>query len=669
MPTKSEVMWSMKELTMSLRARQLNKFDVVMGVSGRRGNGKCEIKGSKVLMSNGLFKNIEEVEIGDEVISPQEDGTFTYEKVLHTHSRFEKETYDICEATRSKRLLYSCAWNHEIPLYRVCSKRIRKDGKLTNKRIFGKKLCLKNAKNLSKHYTDSSHYTSFTSPALEFKNYKDLNIDPYSLGVFLGDGSFTDSLNITSSDFEIIEAISKTYPIMKVYNKSKNSAKMYRFSILGEFAKKLKLLDLRYKKSHNKFIPEEFLKTSIDYRLNLLAGLIDTDGFISKDNQITICTKSNKLAKDIERLVFSLGGYSLIRKVYKNCQSFKRKRLYYDISVQFKNPKIIPLKLKRKFQRLRIRKIDPRRIAIKSVRRKNGSMVYGFSISGKSKWYVTNNYMVTHNSTFIFKFFNYFKKEGFNQEKHQVYKRDDVMRLLGTQKFGFCWDDEAINSGYKRDFQNAGQKELIKIITNYRDNHNILASALPFFYSLDRDLRELVFIHIHIIERGLAVILMPLDDQIHATDPWDTKANIKIEEQENKRINKNPDNKFRYHRLTTFAGYLFFGDMTPKQRKKYEDIKQRKRDDVFNLERFKNDGENFMDKLYKSLLRGKLTKEGIFQVCDIENKKYSSITSILNRMLTDNGESKTVKDFLQQPLTKVFHNKTNGEISNIIPDL
>ena len=41
-------------------------------------------------------------------------------------------------------------------------------------------------------------------------------------------------------------------------------------------------------------------------------------------------------------------------------------------------------------------------------------------------------------STFIFKFFNSFKNKGFNPEKHQVYKRDDVMRLLGTQKFGFC---------------------------------------------------------------------------------------------------------------------------------------------------------------------------------------------------------------------------------------
>lgn len=272
-------------------------------------------------------------------------------------------------------------------------------------------------------------------------------------------------------------------------------------------------------------------------------------------------------------------------------------------------------------------------------------------------------------STAIFKLLNSFKKEGFNQEKHQVYKRDDVMRLLATQKFGFCWDDEAINSGYKRDFQNAGQKELIKMITNYRDNYNMLASALPFFYSLDRDLRELVFVHIHIIERGLAVILMPLDDQIHSADPWDTKANIKIEEQENRRTQKNPDNKFRYHRLTTFAGYLLFGDMTPKQRRKYEEIKQRKRGEVFKVEGFQDDGKNFMDKVYKILLEGKLTKDGIIQMCFIEGKKYSSVTSILNRMLTDNGETKTVKDFLQQPSNKVFHSKTNGEILNIIPDL
>ncbi len=667
MGSKSKIIWTLKELTTCIRQRQLNKYDANISVSGKRGDGKTEVKGSIVLMSNGSLKKIENIKVGDEVISPQEDGSFTYEKIIHTHSRFEKEIYDICEATRKNKLLYSCAWNHEIPLYRVCSKRIRTDGKLTDKRIFGKKLCIRNARALSKHYTLSSHYTSFTTPLIEFKDSKDLDIEPYCLGAWLGDGSFTDSLNIISDDLEIMEEISKYYPIINIHKKQNTGAKMYRFSIYGEFSKKLIKLGLRYKRSHNKFIPKEFLKTSKEFRLNLLAGLIDTDGFVSKNNQITMCTKSYQLAENIKDLVFSLGGYSLIRKIYKNCQSFKEKRLYYDVSVQFKNPKIIPLRLKRKFQRLRIRKIDPTRIAVKSVKRKKGEMVYGFSITGKSKWYITDNYMVTHNSTILFKIFNSFKKNGFNPEKHQEYSREKIVSLLANQKFGFCWDDEAINSGYKRDFQQKGQKEMIKILTNYRDNFNVIGSAIPFFYSLDKDLRELFYLHIHVIERGLAVLLMPIEASIHTTDPWDTKANIQVESRENARMKKNPNLKFRYHNFTTFVGYLYFGSMTPKQEKMYLGIKKRKRALSFGIE-VTPEKLDFNHKVYNALKEGKLTKEGLMQMCLTEGKKYSNITSSMNTMLKDAGEEKTMIQFFKD---RNQNNEGNGkkEINELLPDV
>ena len=188
----------------------------------------------------------------------------------------------------------------------------------------------------------------------------------------------------------------------------------------------------------------------------------------------------------------------------------------------------------------------------------------------------------TGKSTIIWKIFNSFKRFGFLQKKHQVYQREDVIDLLQNQTFSFCWDDEAINSGYKRDFQQKAQNDLIKIVTNYRDNFNIYASALPFFYTLDKGLRELIFCHIHVIERGFAVILMPLEDSIHSQDQWDTDANIKIEKRENKRIDRNPSLKFRYHKLTTFAGYIYFGDMTPKQRRIYESIKKQKRGEALN---------------------------------------------------------------------------------------
>lgn len=271
-------------------------------------------------------------------------------------------------------------------------------------------------------------------------------------------------------------------------------------------------------------------------------------------------------------------------------------------------------------------------------------------------------------STLLFKIFNSFSKQGFSSKKHQVYSQDDVINLLARQKFGFCWDDEAINSGYKRDFQHAGQKTLIKVVTNYRDNYNIYGSAIPFFYSLDKDLRELIFMHIHIVERGLAVIFISLEGQIHSQDPWDTKTNSKIEEKENERIKKNPKLPFRYHRFTTFAGYLYFGPMTEKQKKGYEGIKQEKRSKALNIKQPEEKLE-FFDKVYQLLIDGKLTKDGLMQICYQNDKKYSSVRSKINGMLKDNGEQRTLREFWRSNEIKIVNSKNTGSISGLVPTL
>ena len=272
-------------------------------------------------------------------------------------------------------------------------------------------------------------------------------------------------------------------------------------------------------------------------------------------------------------------------------------------------------------------------------------------------------------STLIFKIFNSFKKSGFNQEKHQEYSREKIINLLANQTFGFCWDDEAINSGYKRDFQTKGQKDMIKIITNYRDNFNIIGSAIPFFYSLDRDLRELIFLHIHIVERGIAVLLMPISTSIHATDPWDTKTNIKIEMQENFRLKRNPNARFRYNRFTTFVGYLYFGPMTSKQEKRYIEIKKRKRALAFNIDTGGEIVLDFNQKVYNALLEGKIDQKSLQTMCLVEGKKYSSVSTMLNIMLRDNGIGKTMKDFLVKKQSKALPSKNKDEINNLLPDL
>ncbi len=269
-------------------------------------------------------------------------------------------------------------------------------------------------------------------------------------------------------------------------------------------------------------------------------------------------------------------------------------------------------------------------------------------------------------STLIGKIF--FRLPTFGIWKELVYNRKDIQDILKFNRKKQCWDDEAINSGYKRDFQQTGQKEQIKILTNYRDNLNFFASAIPNFFSLDKDLRDLYFIHLHVIERGIAVVHMPLQGRLYSQDRWDAKYNAKVEESWSKKMQSNPNFKPPYHRLTTFRGYLFYNDMTKKQKELYKRVKRTKRGDVFEADEGKIE-LSLIQKLYKSLIEKKLSKDGLMQICLMEGKKYSSVTSQLNIMLKDNGERPTMMDFLTQSSYKPIHNSSHDEINKLVPSL
>ncbi len=262
-------------------------------------------------------------------------------------------------------------------------------------------------------------------------------------------------------------------------------------------------------------------------------------------------------------------------------------------------------------------------------------------------------------STLLFKFLSRFKK--FKPWKHQVYSRKDVMRLLEGSKFRFIFDDEAIRTGYKRKFFEEDQKLLIQMLNMYRDNFNIYVMAIPSFYSLDRDLRDLVKIHIHVIERGLGVIHIASEGALYSDDCWDVKYNKRIEENWARAKQKNPNYTPKYNRLTTFKGYIKFGDLTPKQRELYEEVKVTKRKAVYE-EEMKSDEDRggFYDKLIDRLKDGNITKETLQEICLANGLKYSSVCTMLNIKLTDEGIKETLSHFLKRTSDKVFHNNHKG---------
>ena len=274
-------------------------------------------------------------------------------------------------------------------------------------------------------------------------------------------------------------------------------------------------------------------------------------------------------------------------------------------------------------------------------------------------------------STFVAKLL--YLTKIYNPRKHQVYSRADVIKLLSSEKNGICFDDEAINSGYKRDFQSKGQQELIKIVTAYRDNFNIYASAIPNFFSLDKDLRDLVFLHIHVIERGIAILHMPIQSRLYSVDKWDTKNNGRLEDKWNKIRASNPDYRIPFHKLSTFRGYIFFGDLTEKQRELYESIKVEKRAKSFDKYLEQPKEEDFHEKAIKFILDKKITKEGLVQMCLLDNRDYKNTYAKLNRMLkkVTTDDSRNISDYLftTDKLKKEEKKKEiKKEINELIPD-
>ncbi len=261
-------------------------------------------------------------------------------------------------------------------------------------------------------------------------------------------------------------------------------------------------------------------------------------------------------------------------------------------------------------------------------------------------------------STLMFKFFSRF--EGFNAWKHQVYSRKEVIKLITTQINGFVFDDEGIASGYKRDFHDKELQGLIKILNMYRDNFNVYGVAIPNFYSLDKDLRDLFKIHINMVGRGIGVVHMAKSDRLYADDKWDIAYNKKVEESWAKMKKYNPDFRPPYDKLTTFVGYIYFNDMTIQQRTLYEEIKKTKRNALYNYDEQDEEAKsrNKWDEIYKRYKKGEIDMKWIENYCSLEGLKLLNVKANLGARARNEGTTLTKIDKQLQDIKLI--NKANS---------
>ena len=224
-------------------------------------------------------------------------------------------------------------------------------------------------------------------------------LDPYLLGLWLGDGSSAKP-QISNQDACILQYLSKKLLDYDCYL-NYSSKYDYYFTSLNTTNKIMQYLQ-GFQLINNKHIPHIYKCNSKENRLKLLAGLIDSDGhYNKKGNYYEITQKNNQLSNDIIFLCRSLGFACYSKKCKKSCmyKDQKREGEYNRITIYGDNLEKIPVLCLRKKARERkqIKNALVSGIKVKSLGRGN---YYGFELDKNHK-YILGNFIVTHNTSCI----------------------------------------------------------------------------------------------------------------------------------------------------------------------------------------------------------------------------------------------------------------------------
>lgn len=228
------------------------------------------------------------------------------------------------------------------------------------------------------------------------QNRYDIDLDPYQLGYWLGDGHVSGpQIGFTTGDLEHFAeqfglkdatlVCGKTY-ILKGKRREHWKAMLSRAGLSGC-------------KSDTKFVPREFLWGSIADRSSVLQGLLDTDGTVDERGQVYFCSTSPKLIDDVMHLVQSLGG---------TASRFGKEPFYRDENgekVNGKPAETLYIKLPDEKSAFRLRRkkdrcqeggnLYRRVVAVEETEEIEGRCI---TVSHPSGLYVTNDFIVTHNS-------------------------------------------------------------------------------------------------------------------------------------------------------------------------------------------------------------------------------------------------------------------------------
>ena len=391
-------------------------------------SGKSLGKGTEILMYDGSLRKVEDIRVGEQVMGDDS----TPRNVLETHSGTDK----LYKVTNNRGDSYVVNSHHILSLIYNRKKGIRNSNstkcytvkwfdknkhKLSYKDFSYKNKDKDEVYNKAKEFLDKVEEDRIIDIPIEdylklsnnqkrnLLGYqvpitfpeKQVPIDPYMIGYWLGDGTSSNS-DITTQDSCVLYYFANN---LEKYNLYLDYKRIYAYKISSGkgqkdnvFLKALRDLNLL----NNKHIPMIYKCNSREVRLKLLAGFIDADGHLNKSEfEITQCKKNERLLDDIIYLARSL-GFSATKHIKKTSWTHKGEKRYgeaFRININGKGIEEIPTQIPRKKASPRKNRVDALVSGI-SIEEIGEGDYYGIELDGNNR-YVLGNFIVTHNSWLV----------------------------------------------------------------------------------------------------------------------------------------------------------------------------------------------------------------------------------------------------------------------------
>lgn len=372
--------------------KERETFTRLLGVAAT-GTGKCLGRGTQVMLHTGMVVPVESITAGDVLIGPDSGP-----RLVRSVCSGREMLYRV---TPTKGNTYVVNESHILSLKITGNRGVYHDGETLGGGSIANTSVIKYLSG-SKHF---KHCAKGWRVGVDFKK-KDIHPDmpPYILGLWLGDGS-SHIPAFTTMDPEIRSAVQGYAASLglncRVYNKTgcpiysvTSPFKTGRGPLKNRAIKALNELGIRRSKS----VPFNYKTSSKFDRLELLAGLIDSDGSLSCGGYDLISSLQS-LSDDVCFLARSVGLAAYLSPQFKTCGQNGKTGLYYRVSISG-DCSIIPCRVARKIAPKRLQKKSVLVTGIKIEPIGVGDY-FGFEIGGADRLFLLGDFTVTHNTSFF----------------------------------------------------------------------------------------------------------------------------------------------------------------------------------------------------------------------------------------------------------------------------